>query len=228
MKRSLTLLTSALIVCASISAFAQGARKATPSYNREATELALAEALDGEHGEYAARALYKAITAKIGNVQPFVNILAAEETHIKALQTQWTKYSGKPVPPDTQAGTITFDGDILAAAEAGKAAEIANVEMYGELLAYAALYPSGVVVVFQNLQAASEDNHLAAFEALLATSVTVTAASGQTCPNPVCPNPECPKAGTGGKCQQAGAASQTSGTQDQLRKRSKDGSCLNQ
>jgi hypothetical protein len=238
MKRNLTLTTCALLISVSISAVAQGRRSAAPSFDRDATALALKTALDSAAGEYAARALYTAVIADpdVGSVQPFVNILAAEEKHIAALQAQWTKYIGNPVPSDSQAGTITFDGTIMDAALAGKEAEEENIAMYDELLAPLAeqpnLYPSSVAQVFRNLQSASENNHLPAFEAILAGDGTVTAtacpqsglqkqqragachvnAAGQRAngARPMncqldcqnCPAPDCPNPGTGVKRQQ--------------------------
>ncbi len=128
----------------------------------QAAQAALVYALDGEAGEYMARAEYKAIIAKFGPVQPFVNILRAEEKHIAALQQQCIRY-GVTIPMDTKTGTAPET--LLEAATIGVVAELANVEMYEEtLLPAVAAYPS-LVTVFTNLRDASELNHLPAFEA---------------------------------------------------------------
>jgi hypothetical protein len=233
MKRSLALIASSLLACALISLGAQARRNTTPQYDRTKTAEALAIALNDPAGEYAARALYKAVIAKLGNVQPFVNILAAEEQHVAALQAQWTKYVGTPVPSDNHADT-KFDGTIMDAATLGVDAEEQNIAMYDDLLNLLKdtpnLYPSSVVQVFNNLQSASENNHLPAFEAILASDTTASAAtcplSGvktqkmgkatqgtgtcpmgcqvncQTCPNADCPQSTCPNQGTGVKRQQ--------------------------
>ncbi len=234
MKRTFTLIASTLVVCATLTAVAQGRRNSTPSLDSAAT-LALITALDGGEavngeyyaGEYDARALYTAIIEKIGieeigDVQPFVNILAAEEQHIAALVQQCTKY-GVPIPEDPYSkGERSIDLpdnlDIVAAAELGIEAEISNVAMYDALLPDVRNYPS-LVKVFSRLQAASEDNHLPAFEAAAEGSLTATQTacipsgvqkqlkSGACLGTGTCPMDcqlncgDCPKAGTAGQLQ---------------------------
>ena len=62
------------------------ARNRTPSLDPIATQ-ALITALAGPVGEYAARAEYAAVLAEFGaGVQPFANLLEAENRHIAALQ----------------------------------------------------------------------------------------------------------------------------------------------
>ncbi|MEJ2205087.1 MAG: hypothetical protein P8170_13380 [Gemmatimonadota bacterium] len=61
----------------------------------------------------------------------------------------------------------TFDSR-LAACEAGRDAEIANVALYDVLLLLD--LPNDVTTVFTNLRAASQDNHLPAFETCVAKS----------------------------------------------------------
>jgi hypothetical protein len=205
MKKSILLIVSVLLVGTALSAIAQGRRTpTTPSLQHPTeTQEALKEALTGDAGEYAARALYKAVIAKLGNVQPFVSILASEEKHIAALQNQWTKNFGNMVPADTHVGV--FNGTTLVeAAQEGKKAEELNVAMYTVLLASANLYPSSVVRVFDNLQSASADNHLAAFEAVIAGQTPGTAA--------VCPRGGQQLAQQGGACLGNGSRQSMSGT----------------
>jgi hypothetical protein len=141
----------------------------TATLNPVATQ-ALLTALAGPQGEYAARAEYAAILAVPGweNVQPYANIYQAEVKHVAALEQQCQKF-GVPIPADPYMGNITAPTTLLEAAEAGVAAELANIAMYGDdenpgLLAAVTQYPS-LVQVFTNLRDASLNNHLPAFEA---------------------------------------------------------------
>ena len=122
----------------------------------------LTTALMGESGEYAAYATYKAVIDKYGLVQPFVRILNAETRHIAALQTQMQKY-GMTVPANPWTN-VEVPASLTDAALLGIEIEEDNAAMYEELLTDVASYPN-LVQVFSNLQSASTDNHLPAFEA---------------------------------------------------------------
>jgi len=189
MKRSLALIALTLLACAALSINAQGRRGPALQFDTTKTAADLTTALNGPSGEYAARALYQAIIGEIGEVQPFVNILAAEETHIKALQNQWTKYFGATSIHPSSHTPAEFSGMVLDitiedAAALGAEAEKANVAMYDGLLQDATLLPGSVLQVFKNLQAASLNNHLHAFEAVAdgnSAGVATAAACSQTC-----------------------------------------------
>ncbi len=166
-----------------VSALALGATisvaKPPPQAPRAGSTVALAPvatqalltALAGPQGEYAARAEYAAILAVPGweNVQPYANIYQAEVKHVAAFEQQCLKF-GVPIPADPYMGNITAPATLLEAAEAGVAAELANIAMYdGDatnpgLLDEVTAYPS-LVHVFTNLRDASLNNHLPAFEA---------------------------------------------------------------
>lgn len=167
MKKTLIVAIATVITCALTSiGHAQqrgpGQPARTPTLSEEA-KAALVYALAGDEGEYAARARYAAIIAKFGPLQPFVNILKAEEQHIAVLKQQCVKY-GVAVPEDTK--VVTVPDTLLEAAKAAAEYEVLNAAMYGELLPIVASYPS-LVTTFTNLGTASEESHLAALESAI-------------------------------------------------------------
>jgi hypothetical protein len=111
--------------------------------------------------EYKARATYKQVIDDFGSVKPFTNILAAEETHIDSLEALYDKY-GLQVPQDRWAGNASSYSTLQDACAAGVAAEIANAAMYDDLLED--VDNKDIIQVFQNLQSASRNNHLPAFQ----------------------------------------------------------------
>ena len=119
---------------------------------------ALNEALDDE---YLAWATYDQVIADFGEVRPFTNIREAEARHIEALCTLFARY-GLSVPENPWPGKVTRYASLQAACEAGVAAEIANGEMYERLLG--ATQRPDIVTVLRNLQEASQQRHLAAFQ----------------------------------------------------------------
>ena len=124
----------------------------------EAEIHALNEALDDE---YLAWATYDQVTADFGEAPPFSNIREAEARHIEALCTLFARY-GLPVPENPWPGRVARYASRQAACEAGVAAEIANGEMYERLLG--ATQRPDILTVLRNLQEASQQRHLAAFQ----------------------------------------------------------------
>jgi hypothetical protein len=141
---------------------AKAAPASTPIADAALRE-ALTEALAGPEGEYAAQEAYRVIIANHGEVLPYANIIRAEGRHIEALKSQFQKY-GLPVPENTHFGKVAVPESLAEAARQGVASEKANVAMYDRLIDKVKAYPD-VVAVFQNLQRASRENHLPAFEA---------------------------------------------------------------
>jgi hypothetical protein len=94
-------------------------------------------------------------------VRPFSNIREAEARHIEALCTLYTHY-GLTVPENPWPGKVMHYASVQAACEAGVTAEIANGEMYERLLD-SSLRPD-IVSVLRNLQEASQQRHLVAFQ----------------------------------------------------------------
>lgn len=122
-------------------------------------QKALFEALEDE---YKARATYQLVISKFGKIRPFINIIESEQRHIQALLSLFQKYE-LPIPVDHWAERVTAPASILEACQMGVRGEIENGEMYQRLLALTEEYPD-VQRVFLNLQRASQENHLPAFE----------------------------------------------------------------
>lgn len=121
---------------------------------------AVVRALDDER---RARAFYLAVIAKLGDVQPFTNIAAAEARHAGHL-IAILEARGVPVPPDTH-DPASFDVPDTRAAccEAAAQSERDNVAMYDELNAQAA-GDAEVLDAFAMLRDRSLTRHLPAFE----------------------------------------------------------------
>ena len=99
---------------------------------------------------------------KISDIAPFANIVEAEARHIEALLTLFEKHD-IPVPADEWPTKAEAPGSILEACETAVSAEIENATVYDKLLNAAAEYPD-VQAVLKNLQRASQENHLPAFQ----------------------------------------------------------------
>ncbi|MDR9437298.1 MAG: DUF2202 domain-containing protein [Thiohalophilus sp.] len=122
------------------------------------TEI-LTEAIEDE---YKARATYRRVLEEFGDVRPFSNIVEAEQRHINALLVLFTEY-GLRVPEDNWPDRVETPATLLAACQEGVAAEIGNATMYDRLLAASSDYPD-IQSVLRNLQRASQENHLPAFQ----------------------------------------------------------------
>jgi rubrerythrin len=118
---------------------------------------ALSEALEDE---YKARATYRAVIARFGPVQPFVNIAEAEDRHVEALLRQFERL-GAPPPQDSWAGRVHAPASVAEACAAAIKAEIENEALYRRLLGH--VTDPAVRAVMQQLRDASRDRHLPAF-----------------------------------------------------------------
>jgi hypothetical protein len=119
---------------------------------------ALHEPLDDE---YRAWATYDQVIRDYGPVRPFSHIHEAEARHIEALRTLFARY-GLPLPENPWPGKTERYTSLKQACEAGIAAEIANGAMYDRLLA--ASQRPDILRVLRNLQEASQQRHLPAFQ----------------------------------------------------------------
>lgn len=120
------------------------------------------------YDEYAARAYYAAVVQAFGAQPPFANIVRSEEQHVAALSTLCQRY-GVPRPLDPFPGEVSISPSWRVNLERGVAGEIANIRLY-DYLARQVVEPD-VRQVFMNLQAASRDNHLPAFQRALDKAV---------------------------------------------------------
>ncbi len=121
--------------------------------------LALKLAIDDEQ---KALATYKKVIEDFGEVRPFINIIRAEQRHIDALLPFFVKYDIE-VPENPYVGNVEGFASIQEACQAGVDAEVANVQLYDRIFDLA-VGDANLMVVFENLQAASQENHLPAFK----------------------------------------------------------------
>ena len=119
---------------------------------------ALNEALDDE---YKALATYEQVIADFGEIRPFINIAESEGRHIDALRGCFERY-GVTVPESSWEGRAPRFNSVGEACRAGVDAEVENGAMYDRLLQ--STERADLIEVLQNLQRASQENHLAAFQ----------------------------------------------------------------
>jgi hypothetical protein len=111
--------------------------------------------------EYKSRATYARVMEKFGPVRPFVNIHEAEGRHVGALIRLFEKH-GMPVPIDHWPCHVTVPETLAEACRQGVEAEQDNMLMYDRILVDSP--EPEVRRVLENLQSASRDRHLPAFE----------------------------------------------------------------
>ena len=124
----------------------------------ESEIAALHAALDDE---YHAWTTYDQVISDFGLVRPFSNIRDAEARHIDALLGLFERY-GVPVPANPWPGRVERYPTLHDACVAAVAAEIANAALYERLLA--STTRPDILAVFGNLQEASQQRHLRAFQ----------------------------------------------------------------
>lgn len=120
------------------------------------------------YDEYAARAFYARVIEAFGPQPPFVNIVRAEAQHVAALSQLCQRY-GIPRPLDPFPGETTVAPTWRANLERAVAGEIANVQLYRNLLPQ--VPANDVQRVFIRLHDASLDNHLPAFQQALQIAI---------------------------------------------------------
>jgi hypothetical protein len=115
--------------------------------------------------EYLARAEYLAIMKMYGEVRPFSNIIASEESHIAWLKDAFAGKKAAP-PADEAARYVTVPASLKDAFKAGVDAEVANIAMYEKFISSELLASNenaDLKAMFMRLRDASK-NHLAAFK----------------------------------------------------------------
>lgn len=111
--------------------------------------------------EYKAHATYQQVLADFGDVRPFSNIAEAEQRHIDALVVLFERY-GIAVPVNPWPGRTPRYSSIEEACLGGVDAEIENAALYDQLLS--GTERDDLLTTYRNLQRASQENHLPAFE----------------------------------------------------------------
>ena len=132
-----------------------------PTGPLDAAEVAaLTEAINEEYG---ALNTYQAVLSQWGSISPFGGIVRSEQQHVNALSQLFTKY-GLEVPDNPGLVPTPTFATPTAACQAGVNAEIADAALYDTLMP-AVEDHTDIVQVFTNLQAASLNSHLPAFDA---------------------------------------------------------------
>jgi hypothetical protein len=111
--------------------------------------------------ETNARALYQHVLDQFGNVAPFSAIVQSEAQHLSVLTNMAAKYD-LPVPTFTTGNLPQFT-TLAEACQAGVAAEQADAALYDTLIPVTT--HADLLQVYRNLQSASLNQHLPAFEA---------------------------------------------------------------
>jgi hypothetical protein len=122
----------------------------------------IAEVLGGAlQEEYGAQHLYATVLEDYPGAMPFAAIVESEARHVEALQMLFARRQKEP-PAWVPVPFPAFPS-LSEACAAGVAAETADAKFYTSYLRRTDL-PQDVRNVFTNLQAASLENHLPAFE----------------------------------------------------------------
>lgn len=158
--------TSRLVLAAVLAAVTTAAcdsKRSPTAPTPPAVDAALVAALTRAiQDEYRAETIYQGVINDFGQVQPFVNVLTAEERHSAAIGRLFTA-RGLATPASTSTvATVPRFATVPAACAAGAVAERENIAMYDDLLR--AALPADVRQVFSNNRSASLVNHLPAFE----------------------------------------------------------------
>lgn len=130
----------------------------TTSHPAADLQAILLRALTNQH---AAQATYDHVLATLGQVAPFPQAASAERLRIAELE-RVARAHKVAVAPVTAAGSAA-PATRAQACQLRVATEKATVALYDELLPQVSAYPD-VRLVFHNLRAASQNNHLLAFQ----------------------------------------------------------------
>ncbi len=136
----------------------------TPLQNPAATPLTAAEAQglqDAILEEYGALNLYQGVMDSLGAELPFTQIARSEQQHVNALLRQAQIYGVEAPANPGLAQPVSFDS-LTEACQAGVQAEIADAALYDTLKAVTT--HASLLQVYDNLQSASLNQHLPAFE----------------------------------------------------------------
>jgi hypothetical protein len=111
--------------------------------------------------EYGAMNLYQSVIDQCGSVYPFNQIVRSEQQHANVLIRQAEKY-GVEVPANPGISEAPVFETLADACQAGVNAEIADAELY-DVLELVTVH-TDLLRVYENLQSASLNNHLPAFQ----------------------------------------------------------------
>ncbi|HNX46285.1 MAG TPA: hypothetical protein PKK90_06185 [Anaerolineaceae bacterium] len=142
-----------------------GNRGVTPGYQYTAqnplTEIEAAGLQNAIREEYVALNTYQAVLDELGQVYPFSRIVLSEAQHVAALTRVAERY-GVAVPINNGEVFPYTYASLSEACQMGVALETDDAALYDELLAD--VTNPALIRVYTQLQAASLNNHLVAFE----------------------------------------------------------------
>ena len=136
-----------------------GTAAAATLSEQEAADLA--EAIQEE---YTAMNTYQAVIDELGEVQPFSRIVRAEQQHVNALIRVAQRF-GVEAPENAGAVADIEWSTVEEACQMGVTFEQMDADLYDELLPNTT--NPVLIRVYTNLQRASLNNHLPAFEACI-------------------------------------------------------------
>lgn len=136
---------------------AAGITTATTLSEQEVADLAAAI-----QEEYTAMNTYQAVMDELGNVQPFSRIARSEQQHVDALIRVAQRF-GVEVPENVGVVADIEWSTLEEACQMGVTFEQMDAALYDDLLPNTA--NTALIRVYTNLQRASLNNHLPAFEA---------------------------------------------------------------
>jgi len=112
--------------------------------------------------EYHAEAVYLKVIEKFGEVQPFANIVFAEERHSEVIAKLFTNRNLAVPASEWNLNNVPVFASLADACAGAVTAEIDNIELYDEYMDLD--LPQDVFNVFTSNRAASLNNHLPAFQ----------------------------------------------------------------
>ena len=135
------------------------AAAAAPVTGAQALELALDD-------EYRAEATYAAVLERFGDIRPFINIIAAERRHAARVKGEMDRLGIAYPDQNPYLGTIAAPESVTSACRQGVTAEQENIALYDRILP--GIDDASVRQTLGDLQAASRERHLPAFERCIA------------------------------------------------------------
>ena len=135
------------------------AASAAPVPGAEALKMALDD-------EYRAEATYAAVLERFGDIRPFINVIEAERRHAARVKREMDRLGIAYSDQNPYLGTISAPESVLAACQQGVTAEQENIALYDRILP--GIEDTSVLQTLRDLQAASRDRHLPAFQRCVA------------------------------------------------------------
>jgi hypothetical protein len=138
------------------------AAQSVPSSSGSSSPFVLVDALAAAiQDEYHAEAVYQRVLLDFGTVNPFANIIRAEQMHAASLAGLFRSRSLDVPASEWNVDNVPRFASVREACAAAAQAEIDNVAVYDRYLGQD--LPADVYQVFTNNRAASLNNHLPAF-----------------------------------------------------------------